>query len=62
MYVKNVEQPESNFLIRLFDGAQVALFEADGGAWKLDARKNISEYLKNNLSELIEEGVVIIAE
>ena len=56
-----VEQPESEFLFRLKEGS-AALFEADGGAWKLTARKNIAEYLKNELSELIEEGKVIVIE
>ena len=45
-----VEQPESDFLIRLKDGA-AALFEADGGAWKKKAKSNIAEYLNSQLSE-----------
>ena len=56
-----VEQPESEFLFRLKEGS-AALFEADGGAWKLTARKNIAEYLRQELSELIEEGKVIVIE
>ena len=57
-----VDQPESEFLVRLSDGAQVALYEADGGAWKLQARKNVAEYLKTALAELIEAGKVIVVE
>lgn len=57
-----VDQPESEFLVRLSDGAQVALYEADGGAWKLQARRNVAEYLKANLTELIESGEVIVIE
>lgn len=58
-----VEQPESDFLFRLStNGDKAALFEADGGAWKLTARKNIAEYLKNELSELIKDGKVIVIE
>ena len=56
-----VEQPESEFLFRLKEGT-AALYEADGGAWKLTARKNIAEYLRQELSELIEEGKVIVIE
>lgn len=56
-----VEQPESEFLFRL-RGSAAILFEADGGAWKLTARKNIAEYLRQELSELIEEGKVIVIE
>ena len=57
-----VDQPESEFLVRLSDGAQVALYEADGGAWKLRARRNIADYLKENLAELIEAGEAIVVE
>lgn len=39
-----VEQPKSKFLFRLKDG-NAALFEADGGKWKLEAKNNIYEYL-----------------
>lgn len=57
-----VDQPESESLVRLSDGAQVALYEADGGAWKLQARRNVAEYLKANLTEFIESGEVIVIE
>lgn len=55
-----IDQPESEFLVRLFEGGYVALFEADGGAWKLNARNAIQDYLSKSLSELIESGTVII--
>lgn len=57
-----VEQPESEFLIRLSEGGYVAIYGADGGAWKLKARGNIAEYLRNELSELIENGTLIVVE
>lgn len=44
-----VEQPESRFLLRLKSGDEkpmVALFEADGGAWRALASQRIAEYLK----------------
>lgn len=46
-----VEQPESRFIFRMQDrgGVQCALFEADGGAWKLDAMTAIHDYLEENL-------------
>ncbi|MCM1427102.1 MAG: hypothetical protein NC118_10900 [Eubacterium sp.] len=51
-----VEQPKSEFLFRAQDdkyaGVQLALHEADGGKWKLDAMASIKEYLKEQLSEL----------
>lgn len=64
-----VEQPESEFLLRMLPGdpekgkeAQVGLFEADGGAWKLQAKHNIADYFREKLAELIEAGKVIVAE
>ena len=51
-----VKQPESQFIFRMKEdkhngGVQCALFEADGGAWKLEAMKNVKEYLEHELSE-----------
>ena len=45
-----VEQPASQFVFRVNKLANLALFEADGGKWKLDAVKNISDYLKTELA------------
>lgn len=46
-----VEQPESQYVFRMQDrnGIQCALYEADGGAWKISARQNIKEYLREKL-------------
>ncbi len=55
-----IMQPESDFLFRVKQGGQFALFEADGGAWKHKARANIAEYYKNEFTDLISEGKVII--
>lgn len=49
-----VTQPESEFILRLREGSKVGLFEADGGAWELNAIYSIKEYLANELSEQIE--------
>lgn len=50
-----VGQPESDFVFRLkqdkYDGIQCALFEADGGAWKINAMQNIKEYLQDELAD-----------
>lgn len=51
-----VPQPLSNFVLRAKDGPRFALFEADGGAWKLDAIKKVRDYLAKALP-----GKVIIA-
>lgn len=58
-----VEQPTSKFIFRLqqdkYDGIQCALFEADGGAWKIDAMKSIKSYLEKQLEGI--EGISIIS-
>lgn len=46
-----VEQPESDFLIRLKDGS-AALFEADGGVWEREAVKNIADKLRELLEDV----------
>lgn len=51
-----VEQPRSIFVLRAKDNPNgerpmLALFEADGGKWKLDAITNIAGYLRGNLPE-----------
>ncbi|MEK5480335.1 hypothetical protein NYE70_25885 [Paenibacillus sp. FSL R5-0407] len=57
-----VDQPESSFVFRMKDGPSAALFEADGGAWRNDAIEAVSNYLAEELSDLIEtERIVVIA-
>lgn len=46
-----VEQPTSPFVLRFNDQANVALFEGDGGAWRLQAVRNIKEWLVRALSD-----------
>jgi hypothetical protein len=50
-----VDQPESLFLVRAREGRgghpEFALFEADGGAWKIAAIKSIKEYLSEQLPD-----------
>lgn len=38
------------------EGAQAALFTADGGAWELNAIHNIRDYFLKELKEEIEDG------
>lgn len=37
-----------------------ALYEADGGAWKLEAKRNIAAYLGEQLADLVECGSVVV--
>lgn len=46
-----IEQPESPFIFRMRSGFQCALIEADGGAWRIEAKKRIKDYLKERLPE-----------
>ena len=50
-----VEQPASEFIFRMREGSSntvlCALFEADGGMWKNEARRNIREYLEKELED-----------
>ena len=55
-----VSQPESDFVFRMKEsmGVFCALFEADGGAWKMDAMEYIKWYLEDRLPE---EQLTVIA-
>ena len=55
-----VEQPASDFLLRLDKEGHPALYEADGGAWKLEAKRSIAAYLGEQLADLVESGNVVV--
>ena len=55
-----VAQPASDFLLRVDNGGCPALYEADGGAWKLEAKRNIAGYLSAQLADLEESGNVVV--
>lgn len=55
-----IEQPESQFVFRMQRGPKAALFEADGGAWKLQAIHSIRDYLNTNLADQIKNNKVTI--
>lgn len=56
-----VNQPWSQFIFRMQGdrNIQCALFEADGGAWKLEAMKSIKGYLEEALKDF--ENFIIIS-
>lgn len=58
---REVEQPESEFLVRLDEEGNIGLFEADGGMWKLAARQTVKTFLEAELADLIASGAVYIA-
>lgn len=56
-----IEQPESRFVLRVTaTGPTVALFEADGGAWKNNAIAGIAGFLQDRLSAMVEKGQITI--
>lgn len=58
-----VEQPASKFVFRMRSGRELpemALFEADGGAWKNVAMKNVREYLSGQLAAFVDEGKIVL--
>ena len=44
-----VDQPSSNFVLRVSEKGSLALFEGDGGAWKVAATRSIVDYLTAEL-------------
>ena len=58
-----VDQPMSSFIFRVKDdrnlGVEFALFEADGGAWKNEAKVNIKTYFEKELAGV--ENVFVIS-
>ena len=55
-----VEQPESEFLLRINERGEIGFFPADGGVWKLEATRNVAGYFENALKDLIDTGAVVV--
>ena len=55
-----VDQPESEFLLRISGDGRIGLYEADGGVWKLEATRNVAGYFEDKLQDLIETGAVVV--
>lgn len=58
---QEVEQPESEFLLRMDEDGNIGLFEADGKMWKLKARETVKAFLEERLAEEVSAGTVIVA-
>lgn len=56
---QEVEQPASEFLIRVNERG-IAFIEADGGMWKLAARKTIKAYFEEQFEKEIKDGKVVV--
>jgi len=55
-----VQQPESLFVFRMRTGPSAALYEADGGAWKVEAMDTIKSYLQKALADEITAGKIVL--
>ena len=55
-----VDQPESEFLLRVSGDGKIGLYEADGGVWKLEATRNVAAYFEKELKDLIKSGDVVV--
>ena len=55
-----VEQPESEFLLRLDQDGNVGLFEADGGMWALEAKRRICAFFEEKLAMEVGAGKVVV--
>ena len=55
-----VDQPESEFLLRISSDGKIGLYEADGGVWKLEATRNVAAYFEEALKDLIKTGDVVV--
>lgn len=55
-----VEQPKSEFILRLDEEGRVGLFEADGGMWQMQAKASIVAYFEEKLADEISAGKVVV--
>ena len=55
-----VEQPTSEFLLRLDKDGRVGLLGADGGVWQIAARQAVADYLEEELASEVSDGLVVV--
>lgn len=55
---QEVEQPESEFVFRVYDDRSISLTAADGGMWKLAAREAVKNHLEAALWDEITAGKI----
>lgn len=56
-----VEQPISKFIFRMRSGMRSAIFEADGGMWKIEATQKVKKYLEDELKNRDLNAIKVIA-
>lgn len=55
-----IEQPESEFILRMDEDGRVGMIEADGGKWKMIAKERIKAYLEEALAEEVNSKCVVV--
>lgn len=55
-----IEQVSTDFVLRMQSGGRVALFEADGGMWRVEAASKVADYMKTTLITQVLDGKVKI--
>lgn len=55
-----LEMSRGAIIERVDEEGRIGLFEADGGVWKLEAKRNVKEYLDSALSGLVEAGKAVV--
>ena len=58
-----IEQIESEFIFRMREGSgiEMALFEADGGAWRIQAIASVKRWIEKELKENDIDNVTVLA-
>lgn len=58
---QEIVQPYTQYVFRMKDqnGVTCALFEADGGAWEMEAMNRIKMYLEDSLDGM--DGYIVIS-
>jgi hypothetical protein len=57
---REIDQPVRKCLLRLDKSGTLALYDASGGAWEIEAREKIAGYLRGALNETVETGINIL--
>lgn len=55
-----VDQPASDFLLRLDKDGRVGFLSADCDMWAMEAKKNIASYISKQLVNLVEHNYVVV--
>ena len=55
-----IDQPVSEFLLRVGKEGSISLREADGGVWRLEAKRSIAAWLTDKMQDLVDNHQVII--